>query len=238
MHYTAGGTAAGAIRTLTNPSAKASAHLVIARDGAVTQLVRFDRVAWHAGRSRWHGLEGMNRHSIGIEMDNAGVLDRHGTKWRAWFGKMYDGRDVIEAAHPNGGPVRGWHIYPQKQIDVAVKVGRVLVDAYGLRDVIGHDDIAPGRKVDPGPAFPMASYRAAVMGRRDDAPELFQTTTHLNVREGPGTGFDKLAISPLAPGTRLRLDRREASWCHVEVLGKDGLPSDTGWVHGDYITPV
>lgn len=59
MHYTAGPTAEGAISWLANPAAKASAHLVIDRDGTVTQMVGFDRVAWHAGKSRWQDLEGM-----------------------------------------------------------------------------------------------------------------------------------------------------------------------------------
>lgn len=238
MHYTAGGTATGAIRTLTDPAAKASAHVVIARDGEITQLVAFDEIAWHAGRSRWQGLDGLNRHSIGIEMDNAGVLDRQEGRWRAWFGAHYKDEDVIEAVHQHGGAPRGWHTYTPAQLDAAIALGRVLVENYRLRDIIGHDDIAPGRKLDPGPAFPMASYRSALMGRRDDMAELFKSTTQLNIREGPGTGFAKLGISPLAPGTRLRLDRREASWYRVEVLDKDGLPSDTGWVHGDYIAPV
>ena len=238
MHYTAGDSAAGAIRTLSDPATKASAHLVIARDGGITQLVAFDKIAWHAGRSRWHGLEGMNRFSLGIELVNAGALTRQGAKWRAWFGKVYDDKDVIEAAHQHGGPPRGWPVFPKRQIEATVAVARLLVDAYALRDVIGHDDIAPGRKIDPGPAFPMASVRAAVMGRRDDAPELFQTATHLNLRRGPSTEFDKLTVSPLAPGTRLRLNHRRARWGEVDVLDQHGAPSDSGWVHMDFVAPV
>ena len=79
MHYTAGGSADGAIRTLTDPAVKASAHLVIAADGEITQLVPFDRVAWHAGVSSWQGLTRLNGHSIGIELDNAGMLTPQGT---------------------------------------------------------------------------------------------------------------------------------------------------------------
>ena len=114
----------------------------------------------------------------------------------------------------------------------------MLANHYGLRDVVGHDDIAPGRKQDPGPAFPMASVRARVVGRQADAPEVFETTSHLNVREGPGSQFDKLAVSPLDPGTRLHMQTREASWCFVDVLDGGGNATDTGWVHGDFIRPV
>ena len=92
-----GNDADSAIRTLTGPKYKASAHLVIGRDGAITQLVPFDTVAWHAGISCWEGREGLNRLSLGIELDNAGALTRHGIRWRAWFGVEYDDEDVIEA---------------------------------------------------------------------------------------------------------------------------------------------
>ena len=53
LHYTAGASAESSVRWLCNPEAKASAHLVIGRDGSITQLVAFDRKAWHAGKSEW-----------------------------------------------------------------------------------------------------------------------------------------------------------------------------------------
>lgn len=61
IHYTAGSSADSSVRWLTNPASEASAHLVIGRDGSITQLVAFDRVAWHAGKSRWHGLASLNK---------------------------------------------------------------------------------------------------------------------------------------------------------------------------------
>ena len=85
MHFTAGRDAASSIASLCNKASKASAHVVIGRDGGVTQLVPFNRVAWHAGVSRWQGLEGMNHYALGIELDNAGRLDRVGSRWQAWF---------------------------------------------------------------------------------------------------------------------------------------------------------
>ena len=238
MHYTAGGTADGAIRTLTDPNAKASAHLVIARDGTITQLVPFNRVAWHAGKSRWHGLVGLNRFSLGIELDNAGMLEPDRGDWRAWFGRTYPPDQVVEAVHQHEAVSRGWHRYDAEQIEAAIEVSRLLMSHYGLLDVIGHDDVAPGRKRDPGPAFPMGSFRGAVIGRQDDDLDVYETITHVNIREGSGTQFDKLPISPLAPGTRLQLHTRESSWCFGEVLDDAGTPTDAGWVHGDYIRPV
>jgi len=235
MHYTAGRSASSSINWLTNKDAKASAHLVIGRDGGITQLVPFNRIAWHAGASQWEGLGGMNSHSIGIELDNAGILTRQGTVWKSWFGAEYDEHNVVEAVHKNETKTRGWHVYTEKQIGAALSVARLLVKHYKLKDVIGHDDIAPRRKQDPGPAFPMENFRAAVMGRRETAPDTYVTITNLNIRSGPGQTFDKLKDTALPPDTKLVLHRREGEWCFVDVLDAEGRPDLSGWVHGAYI---
>ena len=166
MHYTAGGSAKGAIDWLCNPASKASAHLVIGRDGSVTQLVPFNRQAWHAGRSRWQGRTGLNKCSIGMELDNAGLLNGGPGTWRTDWGTEIKDRDVVEMPHKFDGIVRGWHAYTPLQLEMAQKVAAMIVAEYGILDVIGHDDIAPGRKTDPGPAFPMVSFRAAVLSGR------------------------------------------------------------------------
>ena len=158
IHYTAGGSAAGAISWLTNRAAKASAHLVIGRDGAVTQLASFTQRTWHAGRSAWAGLKGLNSHSIGIELDNRGPLNGSEGAWH-FHGRPVPDEEVLVAQHANGGPTRGWHRFPDLQIEKALDVARVLVAHYGLRDVVGHDEIAPDRKTDPGPAFPITGFR-------------------------------------------------------------------------------
>lgn len=236
MHYTAGRDAESAIRTLTDPKYKASAHLVIGRDGAITQLVPFDTVAWHAGISSWEGREGLNRLSLGIELDNAGALTRHGTRWRAWFGVEYDDEDVIEAVHKHETTPRGWHLYTPEQLDAALDVATLLVTRYGLRDVVGHDDIAPGRKTDPGPAFPMQSFHARVLGRADDMPVQYETMTNLNIRSGPGTQHPAIPGSPLPTGTRVVILAEDGSWRRVDVLEPVGDAADVqGWVHGRYL---
>ena len=167
MHYTAGASAESSIDWLTNPAARASAHLVVARDGSVTQLVAFDRQAWHAGHSKWRDLEGLNAHAFGIELDNGGPLERRlDGAWYTPFGTVVAEDDVVEAPHRNGGPVRGWHAYSTEQLLAAAEVANLLVHHFDLLDVIGHDDIARGRKLDPGPAFPMRTFRARVLGPR------------------------------------------------------------------------
>jgi N-acetylmuramoyl-L-alanine amidase len=167
MHYTAGLGLDSAVAWLRAPAARASAHLVIGRDGRIVQMVAFNRKAWHAGVSRWGDLDGLNAYSIGIELDNAGRLQRRGDG--AWVhpttGRVLPATEVIEAQHKREARVTGWHAFPEAQLAAAAAVARALHEQYGFLDVLGHDDIAPGRKIDPGPAFPMASFRTLVMGR-------------------------------------------------------------------------
>lgn len=237
IHYTAGADAGSAISWLCNEDARASAHVLIARDGGVTQLVPFDRVAWHAGPSRWEGLSGLNQHSIGIELDNAGRLQRQGGSWRAWFGKEYPEDQVMEGVHRNEEEPCGWHLYTPEQLEATLRVVEALLRAHpGIRDVLGHDEISPGRKADPGPAFPMGSVRARLFGRADDRTPHFATITALNIRRGPGTQHEPLAVSPLPAGTRLDVLREQGSWRLVDVVDEEGGTRDVqGWVHGRYI---
>lgn len=239
MHYTAGPSATSAVNWLTNSDARASAHLVIGRDGSITQLVPFDRVAWHAGASRWEGREGLNEYSIGIELDNAGRLTRHGDGWRAWFGIDYDEAEVIEAVHKHETELCGWHTYTPEQLQVALIVANTLVAKYGLLDVVGHDDIAPYRKSDPGPAFPMENFRAPLVGRQDDTAVRYETTANLNIRTGPGTQHAPLPGSPLPVGTQLEIVNRQGFWAFVEVLDVvQDIADLEGWVHTHYIRRI
>lgn len=239
MHYTAGRNAEESVNWLTNSASKASAHLVIGRDGIITQLVPFNKKAWHAGSSSWEGRVGLNSYSIGIELDNAGPLQRHSGRWRAWFGDEYDDSDVIEAVHKHETQMKGWHIYPTVQIEAALEVGSLLARNYQLRDVVGHEDIAPGRKSDPGPAFPMNSFRARVMGREDEEEVKYETTTNLNIRTGPGTQYSPIPGSPLPTGTKVEISKREGNWAFVDVLAVvNGVMDMEGWVHSRYLKRI
>jgi N-acetylmuramoyl-L-alanine amidase len=163
IHFTAGATGASSIAFWKTAAAKgACAHLVIERDGTVIQCRRFDRTCGHAGVSRWRDPKtgtlhtGANSFSIGIELANAGS-DDGAISWA----RKQPGFRSIHARHPNGGPVQEWEAYPAAQIAACTAVAKVLVACYQLDDITGHDCIAPERKDDPGPAFPMADLRAA-----------------------------------------------------------------------------
>jgi N-acetylmuramoyl-L-alanine amidase len=235
MHYTAGRSAASSIATLCSPQAKASAHLVLARDGSITQLAPFNVVTWHAGVSQWNGLVGLNRHAIGIEMDNAGRLRRVGSQYQAWFGVAYPEAEVLLAEHPHGGGVQPWHTYTPEQIERALELAVLLVSRYGLEDVLGHEDIARGRKTDPGPAFPLGAVRSRALGRTEDAPPRYVVTASLlNVRGGPGAQFAPVA-APLKRGAELLLLEPGDRWSRVEWLGNTDVE---GWVNNLFVQPA
>lgn len=248
MHYTAGGSASESINWLANPQAKASAHVVIAKDGSITQMVPFNVIAWHAGKSTWKGVTGLNGHSIGIELDGFGFLGNAGPgKWK-FGGRAIPDADVLVATHRFGSPKGGWAKYPPKQVEVALRLARLLVAEYGLQDVIGHDDISPGRKQDPGPAFDMAAFRAAAMAADPSAGEptpvdpgtpatpdaRYRVKTTLNVRGGPGTANAPVAGSPLAAGTFVRGGREQDGWRQITAEGS----SVSGWVSAQFLEPA
>lgn len=234
IHYTATTSAASAIRGLTSPATKASAHVVLDVDGTLTQLVRFNQKAWHAGKSQWAGRSGCNGFTIGIEVVNPGPLRKQGSEFRDVYGRPWSGA-TIEAVHKNGGlQFHYWAAYSEAQMRILGELGPLLVEAYGLKDVIGHDDIAPGRKIDPGPAFPMDSYRGTLFGRSDDGPEQFSPTTVLNVRKGPSVEFDPVPGSPLKPGAVVQLLEKSDPWWHVATEAGEV----EGWVHSRFLQQV
>lgn len=235
FHYTAGKTAQGAINRLTNPDAKASAHLVVARDGTITQLAPFNIKTWHAGLSHWDGVSGLNGYAIGIEMDNAGPMKKVGDRYQAWFGTMYGPHDVIFAKHRLEDEPRWWHAYTEIQIQQALALSQLLVRHYNLTDIIGHEDIAPNRKRDPGPAFPLEHIRASILGRQEEAEARFEVTAStLNIRSGPGAEYIPVA-EPLKRGTVVALLEKRDRWYKVELVKNSDLE---GWVHNRFLVEV
>lgn len=235
FHYTAGRSAQSSVDYLCKSETNASAHAVIGRDGAITQLAPFNIKTWHAGISQWNGLFGMNSYAIGIEMDNAGPLYKVGNRYVAWFGGEYPHDQVLLARHKHELSERYWQTYTEIQIIKALELAALLVTKYQLEAVLGHEDIATGRKSDPGPAFPMKFIRSRVMVRTDDEPAHYRVTaTTLNIRSGPGIEFEKTA-PPLKKGTEVILLEAGDRWSRVEVSGSRDI---VGWVNNQYIASI
>lgn len=242
IHYTAGGSTKSAVQTFKNPKSNASAHLVIGHDGEVIQMGKFNEKLWHAGKSKWKGLVGLNSHSVGLEIVNWGMLKGGPGNWKSWVGTSVPDHRVLYERHKNESVKRGWEVYNETQVDSCVHIVRAIADAYGLgpEHVLGHDDISPDRKVDPGPAWDMKRFRAAVFGRVEDGGEqreLYEVAAKsgLNMRKSPEIG-DNL-IEKLPNGTLLEKVGEEGAWWMVaKMVG--GEPDKTGWVHSRWIEEV
>lgn len=163
IHHTSGASGQSSIDFWKRPEADgACAHIVIERDGRIIQCRAFNRTCGHAGRSRWKDpqtgriFEFLNACSIGIELANAGD-SADALSWA----RRQPGAGTIRAAHRNGGPAREWETYPTAQLAACTALSKLLVTRYNLDDVTGHDCVAPARKTDPGPAFPMQALREA-----------------------------------------------------------------------------
>ncbi len=135
LHYTGMTSTAEAIERLCDPQAKVSSHYVVEEDGNIVQLVPEARRAWHAGQSSWEGVSDINSRSIGIEIGNPG--------------------------HANG-----YTDFPEPQVAAVIALCRDLVERHGFRPdrVLGHSDVAPLRKWDPGEKFPWERLHRAGVG--------------------------------------------------------------------------
>jgi N-acetylmuramoyl-L-alanine amidase len=162
LHFTAEPTLEGALRRYADPGARASVHLLIDREGGITQLVPFDFVAWHAGSSSWRDVKGLNDYSIGISFVNAGALTRKGDQWVAWYGGLIPDSEVYIEHDASSGEETAWQKYTRAQIVTAMTVIPEIVAAYpSIEEILSHSEItAQGRKKrDPGPAFPIEELR-------------------------------------------------------------------------------
>ena len=135
LHYTATETAEAAIRWLASPLTKVSCHYVVDEHGTITRMVPEALRAWHAGVSHWRGDRDINSRSIGIEIQNV-------------------------------GPSGGYPDFPEPQMRAVVALCRDIVERHRIRpeNVLGHSDVAPFRKVDPGAKFDWARLARAGVG--------------------------------------------------------------------------
>jgi N-acetylmuramoyl-L-alanine amidase len=231
------------VRWLCDEAAKASAHFVIGRGGEIVQLALTNVATWHAGRSSWQGKSNVNGFSIGIEIVNPGVMQRTpASEARTWFGQTFEiGTFGIEARRTPEHGSGLWMPYTPEQIDAVIGVCGALTAAYPtIADITTHWAIAPGRKVDTNPLFPLEQLRSRVFGRADapvgDGTDAV-TTVDVNIRRWPSLADNVIRVLPA--GSRLRIIRSgiytnagEAARWFLVVAGAAG----EGWVHGAYLT--
>jgi N-acetylmuramoyl-L-alanine amidase len=131
LHYTGMRTGAEALARLRDPAAKVSAHYLVEEDGEVFALVPEDRRAWHAGVAEWAGRRDVNAMSVGVEIVNPG---------HEW----------------------GYRDFPDAQVSAVIGLVREVKARHGIEAarVVGHADVAPDRKEDPGERFPWGRLAA------------------------------------------------------------------------------
>lgn len=236
IHYTAGRSAESSVSTFQNPKEQKSAHIVIGRDGKIFQLIDFNRKAWHAGKSRWADLVGMNGYSIGIELDNPGKLRNVNDKYYSWFGAEYNKNNVLHAKHKHQDAFGDWHTFTEEQLNACIMLSKLLVSKYNLKDILGHEDIAPHRKEDPGPAFPMESFKASVLGRNDDIGDIFIVNTNeVNFRKGAGTTFE--SMGKLKQNTKVEYIESKNGWFYVFIVDENVKTEENiGWINSSLLT--
>tara|TARA_B100001123_G_C15013179_1_gene908396 strand:- start:156 stop:866 length:711 start_codon:yes stop_codon:yes gene_type:complete len=135
IHYTGMQSERESIRRLASPRSKVSCHYLINRKGKIFNMVRDHNIAWHAGKSRWKEYKNLNKNSIGIELVNKG--------------HKY-----------------GYQSFTKKQISMLVKLCKKLKRKYRIKNksILGHSDVAPLRKIDPGEKFPWSYLSSKGMG--------------------------------------------------------------------------
>ncbi len=128
LHYTGMPTGGEAIARLCDADAKVSSHYVVEEDGTVHRLVAEDRRAWHAGRAHWRTIDDVNSASIGVEIVNPG---------HDW----------------------GYRAFPDEQLASVIQLIAGIKERHGITrgNIVGHSDVAPARKRDPGELFPWHS---------------------------------------------------------------------------------
>jgi len=135
IHYTDFLTLKESFSCLTDVNSNVSAHYLISDDGVIYQLVAEEKRAWHAGVSQWCGHENINNNSIGIELQNGGLT------YKKQFGD--------------------WPPYPDAQMQALADLVHDVQIRFLIptNHIVGHSDIAPTRKIDPGPHFNWDDFR-------------------------------------------------------------------------------
>ncbi len=140
LHYTGMDTGKAALDRLCDEAAKVSAHYLIEEDGRVFSLVPEDKRAWHAGLSSWEGERDINGHSIGVELVNPG--------------------------HDSPGYKGDYRPFPEAQMAALIDLCRGILTRHDIKPwhVLGHSDVAPARKCDPGELFDWQRLAEAGIG--------------------------------------------------------------------------
>ena len=238
LHYTAGSSFDGDVAQLSVNDAKVSCHYVISRNGTIAKIGSDSDILWHAGKSSWNGIRGLNSHSIGIELTNPGILEVKGDEAVSWFGKRYKpGEWFKHSSDPNAG----WVPYSVNQLEALRNLCEGLISLHGtIEEVVGHEQISPQRKVDPGNGEILSlkfyekmnefareyigSSPPKAIAPMETLPVKVSVSSNLRVRSGPGTNF--AVVDSLKDDDAVEIIRKSGSWAKI---------GNKRWVHSAYL---
>lgn len=264
VHYTATDNAASPISWFKNNTTntdKIAAHIVLDIDGTITQMVAFNKRANHAGYSTWDGVDGMNQHAIGIELVNPGFVEQLlDGSFRREVGRNAANKPIyktypaslvpklVQAQHKNkflaGASAAFWFAYPQAQLTALYALSKLLIQHYQLVQALGHDDVSPVRKPDPGPAFNWASFKQHVLGSTNTIGNIYlvATTDFAAFRTAPST--NSVIIKKLTNGYEIGIIETVGTWCKVylaqqktEMIENGRCVKKIGWIHSSLLIP-
>jgi len=250
IHYTAGPSGSSTVKLFSASNAKLSAHLVAAEDGKITQMVPFDKKGYHAGTSEYGGRSNFNGFSIGIEISNPGYLTKNpkGAGYVTWWEAQKDNPKpvaadmVYEGTHRNAVTKnKYWYKYTDVQIAAVKTACEAICAAYKIKYILGHEEVAPGRKSDPGPAFPLDELRNEIFNVevKPVNENLRDVVTPTNVIK-TGTVLNKLNFratadpegakltAPLEKDTKVSIVKEEGDWYKIVYKIK-------GWAKRDAV---
>lgn len=192
LHYTGMETGEIALERMTDAEAKVSAHYMVEEDGRIFQLVDEKKRAWHAGVSEWQGETNINSNSIGIEIVNGG-------------------HDHLNA----DGSLPD---FPDVQINAVIALSKDIIKRHGNLTVLGHSDIAPARKIDPGENFPWQGLAAAGLGYWPDVQTEDRRVLFEKGSRDRGVAIVQRGLAHIGYGARVTGVMDEATGLIVEAL--------------------
>jgi len=139
------------------------AHVLIDRDGLVTQFIPFNKQTGHHLGGSWEGIKDLTSRSIIMVFENHGRLEKQADHFISNQGVKIETTDVFTGIHQNEESLSYWQKFTENQVLIAEKIIRCLTSAYQVKYILGYEEVCPGLQTDPGPAFPLEIMRRKIM---------------------------------------------------------------------------
>ncbi|MEL7145833.1 MAG: N-acetylmuramoyl-L-alanine amidase [Bacteroidota bacterium] len=194
-------------------------HVLIDRDGLVTQFIPFNEQIPVAIAGSWEGIKNLASRSIILTFVNHGRLQKQGENFVSTEEVSVEKTDVFTGIHQNEESLSYWQKFTDSQVTIAEKIIRCLTSAYQVKYILGYEEVCPGLQTDPGPAFPLEIMRRKVI--KDQVNELSNTLNYKNVADQLDLGTvlrdDVLALKAERDAKIINIRRKNGGWYKVNI---------------------